>query len=71
MDKFIFLVDFIVLDMDENKDIPIILGKLFLVTGGATIDVKHGKLTLQVDDENVTFNVYESMRCLREDELCF
>ena len=61
VDKLIFLVDFIVLDMEEDKDIPIILGRPFLATGGAIIDVKHGKLTLQVDDEKVTFNVYESM----------
>ena len=68
--KLIFPVDFIVLDMEEDKDIPIILGRSFLATGGAIIDVKHGKLTLQVDNEKLTFNVYESMRFLREDALC-
>ena len=60
--KLFFPVDFIVLDMEEDKDIPIILGIPFLATGGAIIDVKCGKLTLQVDDEKVTFNVYESMK---------
>ena len=47
-------MDFIVLDMEEDKDIPIILGRPFLATGGAIIDVRGGKLTLQVDDETVT-----------------
>ena len=60
--KLIFPVDFIVLDMKEDKDIPIILGRPFLATGGAIIDVKGGKLTLQVDDEIVTFIVYGSMK---------
>ncbi|KAL5574309.1 hypothetical protein UlMin_023906 [Ulmus minor] len=60
--KLIFPVDFIVLDMEEDKDIPIILGRPFLATGGAIIDVRGGKLTLQVDDEKVTFNVYGSMK---------
>ena len=60
--KFIFPADFIVLDMEEDKDIPIILGRPFLTTGGAIIDVKGGKLTLQVDDETVTFIVYGSMK---------
>ena len=59
----IFPADFIVLDMEEDKDIPVILGRPFLATGGAIIDVKQGKLTLQVDDEKVTFNVYKSMKC--------
>ncbi|KAL5570136.1 hypothetical protein UlMin_026711 [Ulmus minor] len=60
--KLIFPVDFIVLDMEEDKDIPIILGRPFLATGGAIIDVRGGKLTLQVDDETVTFIVYGSMK---------
>ena len=39
VDKFIFLTDFIVLDMEEDKEIPIILGMPFLATGKALIDV--------------------------------
>ena len=37
VDKFIFLEDFIVLDMEEDKEIPFILGRPFLVTGRAMI----------------------------------
>ena len=33
IDKFIFLVEFVVLDMEEDRDVPIILGRLFLATG--------------------------------------
>ena len=39
VDKFIFPTDFIVLDMEEDKEIPIILGKPFLVTGRPIIDM--------------------------------
>ena len=39
LEKFIFLEDFIVLDMEEDKEIPIILGRPFLVIGWALIDV--------------------------------
>ena len=35
VDKFIFPTDFIVLDMEEDKEIPIILGRPFLSTGRA------------------------------------
>ena len=38
VDKFIFLADFIVLDMEEDKEIPIIL----LAIGKAMIDVQKG-----------------------------
>ena len=39
VDKFIFSADFIVLDMEEDKEIPIILGRPFLAIGRAMIDV--------------------------------
>ncbi|XP_065616476.1 uncharacterized protein LOC111986064 [Quercus suber] len=39
VDKFIFPIDFIVLDMDEDKEIPLILGRPFLATGRTLIDV--------------------------------
>ena len=39
VDEFIFPVDFIVLDMEEDKEIPIILARPFLATGRAMIDV--------------------------------
>ena len=39
VDKFIFPIDFIVLDMEEDKEIPIILGRLFLAIGNAMIAV--------------------------------
>ena len=34
VDKFIFRVDFIVLDMEEDKEIHIVLGRPFLATVG-------------------------------------
>ena len=39
VDKFIFPTDFIVLDVEEDKEIPIILGRPFLATSRAMIDV--------------------------------
>ena len=39
VDKFIFPENFIVLDMEEDKEIPIILGRPFLATGRAMINV--------------------------------
>ncbi|OIT26391.1 hypothetical protein A4A49_63934, partial [Nicotiana attenuata] len=38
VDKFVFPVDFIVLEMEENTEVPLILGRLFLATGRAIID---------------------------------
>ncbi|KAI3775869.1 hypothetical protein L1987_45625 [Smallanthus sonchifolius] len=61
VDKFIFPVDFVILDMDEDEHVPLILGHPFLATAHAMIDVFSGKLTLGVNDEKVTFDVNKSM----------
>jgi len=62
VDKFIFLADFVVLDTEEDKDVPIILGRPFLGTGRTLIDVQQGKLTVRLDDEEVIFKVFNSLK---------
>nr|XP_016452010.1 PREDICTED: uncharacterized protein LOC107776612 [Nicotiana tabacum] len=52
VDTFVFPVDFIVLEMKECPNEPIILGRPFLATGRAIIDLHQGQLILRVDKEN-------------------
>ncbi|XP_073158941.1 uncharacterized protein [Henckelia pumila] len=47
VDKFIFSVDFVVLDMEKDLDMPLILGRPFLATGKTLIDVQKGELLLR------------------------
>ncbi len=60
--SFIFPADFVVLDMKEDKDVPIILGRPFLATSSAVIDVKQEIVTLEFDGEKLTFNIFRSMQ---------
>ena len=60
--KFIFPVDFVVIDMEEDKQVPLLLRRPFLATGAALIDVKKGELTLRVGDEKVHFNLNQSLK---------
>ena len=60
--KFIFLMDFVVIDIEEDKQVPLLLGRPFLTTGAALIDVKKGELTLKVGDEAVHFNLNHSLK---------
>ena len=69
VDKFIFIVDFIVLDMEEDLDIPLILT---IPSHENILNVQERKLILGVQDEQVTFNVFEAMKYPSEvDLLCF
>lgn len=62
VDKFVFPADFAVLDMEEDTEVPIILGRTFLATGKTIIDVHQGKLTLCFGDEEVVFKVFNSIK---------
>ncbi|GKB41467.1 putative reverse transcriptase domain-containing protein, partial [Tanacetum coccineum] len=55
IDKFVFPVDFIVLDMLEDIKTPLILGKPFLSTAHAKIDVFKRKITLRVGNDKILF----------------
>ncbi|GJY06184.1 hypothetical protein Tco_0373238 [Tanacetum coccineum] len=50
--KFVFPIDFIILDMPEDIKVPFILRRLFLSTVRAKIDVFKRKITLRVGEEN-------------------
>ena len=60
--KFFFPVDFIILDMEEDSQVPLLLGRPFLATGAALIDMKKGVLTLRVGDEAAAFNLIKGMQ---------
>ena len=53
--QFYIPIDFIIMDIKEDSNIPIILGRPFLSTVEAIIDVKKGKLTFEVGEEKVEF----------------
>nr|GEY48303.1 reverse transcriptase domain-containing protein [Tanacetum cinerariifolium] len=60
--KFHFMADFVVVDFDADPRVPLILGRSFLKTGRALIDVYVGELTLRVNNEAVTFNLDQTSR---------
>jgi len=51
VDKFLFPVDFVVMDIEEDVDVPLILGRPFMKTTKVIIDVDKGKLKVCVEDE--------------------
>ncbi|GJZ58868.1 reverse transcriptase domain-containing protein [Tanacetum coccineum] len=60
--KFHFPTDFVVVDFDADPRVPLILGRSFLRTGRALIDVYGEEITLRVDDEAVTFDLNQTTR---------
>ncbi|GJZ07288.1 reverse transcriptase domain-containing protein [Tanacetum coccineum] len=66
--KLYFRADFVVVDCDVDPQVPLILGRPFLRTARALIDVYGEELTLRVDDEAITFKVGQTSRYSRSYE---
>nr|GEV08266.1 reverse transcriptase domain-containing protein [Tanacetum cinerariifolium] len=60
--KFHFRTDFVVVDFETDPRVPLILGRSFLRTGRALIDVYGEEISLWVNDEAVTFNLNQTTR---------
>ncbi|XP_027357441.1 uncharacterized protein LOC113866841 [Abrus precatorius] len=71
VDKFVFLVDFVIVDIEEDMKVLIILGRPFMKTAKVIIDVDNGKLKVRVHDEEVNFNVFEAMHHPKDKQQCF
>ncbi|KAG9450462.1 hypothetical protein H6P81_010427 [Aristolochia fimbriata] len=48
--------------MEVDWELPLILGRPFLATVAALIDVKQGKLTLRLNDEEIVFDIKQAIK---------
>ncbi|GKC07582.1 reverse transcriptase domain-containing protein [Tanacetum coccineum] len=60
--KFVFPIDFVILQMEEDDKVPLILGRPFLHTADAIIRVKNKELNLGVGDDRITFLIDKAMQ---------
>ena len=49
VESFIFSADFVILDCQVDFEVPIILGRPFLATGRALVDMEKGHMTFSVE----------------------
>jgi len=68
--KFYFPIDFVVMDIEEDMDVPLILGRPFMKIIRVIINVDKGKLKVKVQDEEVNFNVFEAIKYPTESKDC-
>lgn len=71
VDDLVFLADFVILYMPKDAKTPLLLGRPFLDTRRALIDVEGGELILRINKEHVIFNLFESMEHTHEDLKCY
>ncbi|XP_023773214.1 uncharacterized protein LOC111921869 [Lactuca sativa] len=75
VNQLVFPTDFYVIELDEQVSLKsgiILLGRPFFKTARTKIDVYIGSLTMQFDDETISFNIYDAMRYPSDvSSLCF
>ncbi|KAL2475346.1 Uncharacterized protein Adt_36082 [Abeliophyllum distichum] len=57
--------------MEEDRDVPLLLGWPFLATGRALINLQKGQLILRLSEEQVTFDVFKAIKYPTESDTCF
>ncbi|XP_049374802.1 uncharacterized protein LOC125839862 [Solanum verrucosum] len=62
MESFIIPADFVILDCEVDFEVPIILGRPFLATGCALVDMERGQMNFRLNNEEVNFNICRSMK---------
>ena len=62
VDSFIFPADFVILYSEVNFEVPIILGRPFLATGRALVEMEKREMTFRLNNEEATFNICRTMR---------
>ena len=69
--QFYIPTDFIIMDIREDEVTPIILGRPFLATVGAIIDVKRGRLTFEVGEEKIEFILSQFLKAPAIEDTCY
>nr|GEX99570.1 reverse transcriptase domain-containing protein [Tanacetum cinerariifolium] len=70
--KFVFHVDFVILQMEEDDRVPLILGRPFLHTVDAIIRVKNKEINLGIREDRATFHIDKAMQHSHvNDDTCF
>jgi len=68
---FIFPADFVVMDIEEDSEIPLILGRPFMLTASYVVDMGKKKLEMGVDNQKINFDLFEEEKHLQDQNVCF
>ena len=65
-----FPLDFVIMDIEEDAEILLILGRPFMLTTNCVVDMGKGNLEMSVDDQKVTFNLFDAAKHSIDRSVC-
>lgn len=71
VDNFLFPIDFVAMDIEDEDDVSLILGRPFMKIAQMMIDIDDGLMKVCVRDEEVSFNLIETMKHSKDKGACF
>ena len=59
------------MDIEEDSNIPLILGCPFMLTAKCVVDMGNDNLEMSVEDQKATFNLFEAIKHPSDNKTCF
>jgi len=69
--QLIFLADFVVLDIEEDVDIPLILGRPFMSTTSCVVDMGKKMVKMDIEDQKISFDLFHEDKEPPGRKVCF
>ena len=66
----IFSTDFVVMDIEEDADIPLILERPFMSTSSCVVDMGKKMLQMGIEDQQISFDMFHEERDLSDQNVC-
>ena len=64
-------MDFVIMDIKEDVEIPLILGRSFMLIAKCVVDMGKSNLDMRVKDQKATFNLFEMIEHPSDSKTCF
>jgi len=66
----VFPADFMVMDVDEDHEVPVILGRPFMSTASCIIDMGRKTLEMGFEDQKINFDLFKENKPVPEHNVC-
>ena len=58
------------MDIEEDSEIPLILGRPFMLTASCVVDMGKKKLELGIDNQKISFDLFDEEKHLSDQNVC-
>jgi len=67
---FTFPVDVVVMDITEDSEIPLILGRTSMLTAKCVVDIGRNELEMGFEDQKINFDLFEEDKPATDQNVC-